>query len=277
MTTKIIAICGHTMSNKSSFALSCLQKYGGIIVNADSRQIFKGLPILTACPIDYNNHLLYEIYHPNEKISVYDWIIQVKKIIKKEYNYIWLVGGSGFYIHSLKNGIYHIPESKNTHQLEYSYDNLYTIDPKYASIIDQNDHRRIIKAIDIYNKTGYIISNLKKTHQTDMKIIYLYKDKDLLYHDIEIRTKNMFIQGVIEEVKDFTYNGHFNPIGLAEIRQYISGNITQRDAIEKINVKTRQYAKKQKTWFNNHIFDIKYNVKNLTYCHLDNIIEQVVG
>ena len=272
MKTKIIAICGPTASGKSDFALQCMNKYGGIIINGDSRQIYKGFPILTACPEEKNNHFLYEIYDPSsDRITVYKWIEKVKSIIENiNTQYIWIVGGTGFYIDSLKNGVYEIPQENNLESiLDISYENLYAIDQKYASSIHRNDINRITKAINIYNETGRTLSSLNRIGGIDMSIIYL--DRNDLLERIKIRTDIMFKSGIVEEVeKHFAMNMIVDFLGLEEIRKYISGFLSLNEAKEIFNRKTIQYVKKQRTWFNNHYYDKK--ITELTDESLDNII-----
>lgn len=283
MSSKVIAICGTTASGKSDFALECMEKYGGIIINADSRQIYKGLEIISAIPHNKHKHFLYACNEPYNKIDVYKWIHLVQNIItKQEHKYYWIVGGTGFYIDALHNGVYeNMPSKVIDNMLECTYENLLLVDAQYAKIISPYDKVRIEKAITFYNRTGYAISRLKRQKIIyNVHIVYLYKAVDVVEKAIIKRTESMFQTGAVEEVEAFikqygniTTIYNYNTIGLNEIIKLLNGQYTLSESKAALNLRTRRYAKKQRTWFNNHYADARYN---LTEMHLNHIIEEMI-
>ena len=282
--SKIILIYGPTASGKSYFAVQLAKKINGEIINADSMQIYKELKILTARPFkkDYQKikHHLYGFQSVKKNFSTGEWLKLVhKKIleIKKRKKTPILVGGTGLYFKALTEGLVTIPNipvnfREKTRLLHKNFGSkkffkeLLKIDPLVKNQIDPSDTQRSIRAYEIKvftKKSMYTwFKNTKSNYEkNDFYKIYIdFPRKDLL-KKIEIRTKEMIRNGAVKEVKKFielkvpkgkTAN---KAIGINEVREYIAKKIEINEVIEKITIKTRQYAKRQSTWGRGHMID----------------------
>ena len=282
--SKIILIYGPTASGKSHFAVQLAKKINGEIINADSMQIYKELKILSARPFkkDYQKikHHLYGFQSVKKNFSTGEWLKLVhKKIleIKKRKKTPILVGGTGLYFKALTEGLVSIPNipvnfrekirllHKNFGTKKF-FKELLKIDPLVKNQINPSDTQRSIRAYEIKvftKKSMYTwFKNTKSNYEkNDFYKIYIdFPRKDLL-KKIEIRTKEMIKNGAVKEVKKFinlkvskgkTAN---RAIGISEIREYIAKKIEINEVIEKITIKTRQYAKRQSTWGRGHMID----------------------
>ena len=282
--SKIILIYGPTASGKSHFAVQLAKKINGEIINADSMQIYKELKILSARPFkkDYQKikHHLYGFQSVKKNFSTGEWLKLVhKKIleIKKRKKTPILVGGTGLYFKALTEGLVSIPNipvnfrekirllHKNFGTKKF-FKELLKIDPLVKNQINPSDTQRSIRAYEIKvftKKSMYTwFKNTKSNYEkNDFYKIYIdFPRKDLL-KKIEIRTKEMIRNGAVKEVKKFiklkipkgkTAN---KAIGINEVREYIAKKIEINEVIEKITVKTRQYAKRQSTWGRGHMID----------------------
>ena len=282
--SKIILIYGPTASGKSHFAVQLAKKINGEIINADSMQIYKELKILSARPFkkDYQKikHHLYGFQSVKKNFSTGEWLKLVhKKIleIKKRKKTPILVGGTGLYFKALTEGLVSIPNipvnfrekirllHKNFGTKKF-FKELLKIDPLVKNQINPSDTQRSIRAYEIKvftKKSMYTwFKNTKSNYEkNDFYKIYIdFPRKDLL-KKIEIRTKEMIRNGAVKEVKKFiklkipkgkTAN---KAIGIKEVREYIAKKIEINEVIEKITIKTRQYAKRQSTWGRGHMID----------------------
>ena len=282
--SKIILIYGPTASGKSHFAVQLAKKINGEIINADSMQIYEELKILSARPFkkDYQKikHHLYGFQSVKKKFSTGEWLKLVhKKIleIKKRKKTPILVGGTGLYFKALTEGLVSIPNipvnfrekirllHKNFGTKKF-FKELLKIDPLVKNQINPSDTQRSIRAYEIKvftKKSMYTwFKNTKSNYEkNDFYKIYIdFPRKDLL-KKIEIRTKEMIRNGAVKEVEKFiklkvskskTAN---NAIGINEVREYIAKKYEINEVIEKITIKTRQYAKRQSTWGRGHMID----------------------
>ena len=282
--SKIILIYGPTASGKSHFAVQLAKKINGEIINADSMQIYKELKILSARPFkkDYQKikHHLYGFQSVKKNFSTGEWLkLTHKKIleIKKRKKIPILVGGTGLYFKALTEGLVSIPNipvnfrekirllHKNFGTKKF-FKELLKIDPLVKNQINPSDTQRSIRAYEIKVFTKKSIytwfKNTKSNYEkNDFYKIYIdFPRKDLL-KKIEIRTTEMIRNGAIKEVKKFiklkvpkgkTAN---KAIGINEVREYIAKKIEINEVIEKITIKTRQYAKRQSTWGRGHMID----------------------
>ncbi len=275
--SKIILIYGPTASGKSEFALKIARKINGEVVNADSMQIYKELKILSARPNpkDHNNikHHLYGFVSVKKNFSTGDWLkFANKKIyeIRSKKKVPIIVGGTGLYFKALIEGLVEIPKipinfrskirflHKKIGQKKF-FLKLKKIDPTAASKINPLDSQRTIRAYEIKSYTKKSIyewfKNTKSSYAKDefYKIYIDFPKNDLIIR-INRRTKEMLKSGAIQEVKKFishkvSKNKTANKaIGISEIREYLVKKIKKDDVIEKISIKTRQYAKRQRTW-----------------------------
>ena len=291
--SKIILIYGPTASGKSNFAIKLAKKINGEIINADSMQVYKELKILTARPLKKNfqgiKHHLYGFQKSNCDFSAGNWLkIVIKKIqeVKKRNKIPILVGGTGLYFKALTEGLVEIPSipfkiRKKIRLLQKSigqknfYKKLLDTDPSIKNHISSTDVQRSLRAYEVKLFTKKSIIEWYKTTKAKFKkteFIKLYIDypRSELIDKINIRTKEMLKRGAVNEVKKFlnlriSENRSISKaIGIAEIEDFINKKIVNAEVIEKISIKTRQYAKRQVTWARGHMSSWKkIKAKNL--------------
>jgi len=282
--SKIILIYGPTASGKSEFALKLAKKVNGEIINADSMQVYKELKILSArpSPKDYQKikHHLYGFQSVKKKFSTGDWLKLVnKKIleIKKRKKVPILVGGTGLYFKALTDGMVSIPNIPNKlrekirllHKKIGSKNfflKLIKIDPLAKNQINASDTQRSIRAYEIKlftKKSMYEwFKNTKSDYEKkDFYKIYIDFPRKELLERISNRAEQMIKKGAITEVKKFIKfkinrsKSVQKAIGISEIREHLRKKTEIADMIDKISIKTRQYAKRQSTWGRSNMFD----------------------
>ncbi len=277
---KITIVTGPTASGKSSYALDLALQWDGVILNADSIQLYKGLPLLTAQPSPEAKervpHLLYEIFPSNAPFfSAGQWIARLHPLIETILNHDQtplVVGGSGFYLLALTKGLSPIPPvpleiQKNLEEepLADLYAKLCHIDPLCAARLNPQDSQRIMRAVGVWQSTQKTLSQwheeprLPLPYTFDIKV--LMPEKSLLWRQIEHRLKEMIKAGVFEEIKVFLETLENKKLefplkkalGFQEIKAFWDNKITHPEAIQKTLEKTRQYAKRQMTWFRHQL------------------------
>ena len=282
--SKIILISGPTASGKSKAALKIAKKLNGEIINADSMQVYKELNILTARPskIDLNkiNHHLYGFRSVKKEFSSGDWLKLAKKNIKKirDKNKIpVLVGGTGLYFKALTDGLVKIPKipipiRNKIRRMQIKlgqkkfYLKLLKIDPLVKNKIDLADVQRSIRAYEVISFTKKSVFDWYTKTQPSFKknqFIKIYVDypKDELINKISKRVDQMMKDGAIQEVKDFlklnlkSDSNIFKVIGIREIKEFIDKKTSMHDLKLNIVIKTRQYAKRQRTWSRGQMSD----------------------
>jgi len=284
--SKIFLIYGPTASGKSNFAIKLAKKINGEIINADSMQVYKELKVLSARPFKKNfqkiKHHLYGFQSVKKNFSTGDWLKLVnQKIleIKKRKKVPILVGGTGLYFKSLIEGLVNIPnipikfreKIRSLHKKIGSKNfflKLVKIDPLAKKHINLSDTQRVIRAYEVKKFTKKSLydwfQNTKSNYeQKDFYKIYIDFPRDELIKKITSRTVEMIKKGAILEVKKFiklkvAKNKSANKaIGVTEIKEYIDKKIQINEVIEKISIKTRQYAKRQTTWSRGNMLDWK--------------------
>ena len=282
--SKIILISGPTASGKSKAALKIAKKLNGEIINADSMQVYKELNILTARPskTDLNkiNHHLYGFRSVKKEFSSGDWLKLAKKNIKKirDKNKIpVLVGGTGLYFKALTDGLVKIPKipipiRNKIRRMQIKlgqkkfYLKLLKIDPLVKNKIDPTDVQRSIRAYEVISFTKKSVFDWYTKTQPSFKknqFIKIYVDypKDELINKISKRVDQMMKDGAIKEVKDFlklnlkSDSNIFKVIGIREIKEFIDKKTSMHDLKLNIVIKTRQYAKRQRTWSRGQMSD----------------------
>lgn len=275
---KVIVICGPTASGKTTLSIELAKKIKGEIVSCDSMQIYKDMDIGTAKPTLEEQqgikHYLLDCVSPEERYSVADYKKDAKKAIQEiisKGKIPIIVGGTGLYIDSL---IYEIeyPDLKldETYRkelekriqkegLEILYQEAKQIDPLAIQKISKNDAKRILRILEIYhatgkNKTQQEIESRKKLPEYEYHVYALKWDREVLYERINKRVDIMIKQGLIEEVKKIkkkytTFPTAMQGLGYKEVVDFLEGNYSQEEMIEKIKMETRRYAKRQMTWF----------------------------
>ena len=279
---KVVLLAGPTASGKSKLALKLAQNLNGEIINADSMQIYKEFSVLSSRPsksdIKKVKHHLYGIFSVKKLFSAGEWLVLAKKkinqCIKKKKMPI-LVGGTGLYFNAITKGISKIPHInsklrnniRNLHNKigqKNFYEKLISIDPISKNMISPTDTQRTLRAYEVKmftNKSIYKwISNTKSDFlDFDIRKIFIDVPKYDLLRNIHLRTKLMFKKGCIEEVRNFLKLGIDKSlsankiIGVREIEEYLAGSMSMEGVIDAVNIRTRQYAKRQFTWARGHM------------------------
>ena len=277
MNPKVFVIVGPTASGKSSFAMTLAEKFPVEIINADSRQVYRGLNIGTSKPLseDFSKvpHHLYDVCDPNEKFDshTYQKMAEEKvRTILAKGKYPLVVGGTGLYVKSLLYGLVEAPGADLTlrEKLEAEarekglvslHERLKKIDPLAAKRIHQNDPARIIRALEVFELTGKTISEFQANHGFELPRfpfmkIGLKTERSKLYSLINQRVLAMVNQGLESEVKNLlqewgTISILSRVIGYKEWIDFFANRKTKADVIEEIQQNTRNLAKRQMTWF----------------------------
>ena len=276
MKKKLITISGQTASGKTNLSIRLAQDLNCSIISCDSRQFYKEMSIGTAVPskleLSKANH--YFIHHKSVKdnYTVGDFQNDALKLIEnlfKKDDYIILTGGSGMYMDAIVNGIDKFPKIKlgvrellnekhNSRGILFLKNKLKELDPEYYDIVDVNNHRRLIRALEVCISTGKPYSSFlnKKNKKYDFESVNfgIKIDRKLLYEKINYRVDKMISDGLIKEAKTLLNFKDLNPlntVGYKELFEHFKGNLTKSQAIEKIKQNTRRYAKRQMTWLKN--------------------------
>jgi len=269
----MIIIGGATASGKSGLALNVAKKINGEIISADSMQIYKKMDIGTAKTMpnemDGIKHYMLNVVEPNQNFTVADYSIMAKeciKDIKSRGKVPIIVGGTGLYINSL---IYDYKLSDQNMELrnqlnnelekngkEFMYNKLQEIDTKGASTIHINNTKRVIRAIEVkLNTNKSIADNNDKLSSVPHLLYAIDYDREILYQKINKRVDDMMQNGLVDEVKWLNNNGvgfdcqSMQAIGYKEFHDYFLGNNDLNKTIELIKQHSRNYAKRQQTWF----------------------------
>ena len=278
----ILCIVGPTGVGKTKLSIELAKRYNGIVVNADSMQVYKELNIGTAKVTESEKenieHFLFDIKKPTEMYTVYDYQKDLRNIIdnNKDKNII-IVGGTGLYI---KAGLYnYVFETEN--DINNTYDNL-TNEELYNLVLNKDPNT----SIHINNRKRMIrFLNKKETVKDKDKLLYNVKfiglttSREILYDRINKRVDDMIRNGLIEEVKSL-YDKNIRSkaimtgIGYKELYDYFDGNISLEDAINLIKQRSRHYAKRQYTWFNNQM-DVKWF--DVDFDNFNNTINEVIN
>lgn len=245
-----------------------------VIINADSRQMFKEIPIGTAAPTDDEQNMVKHYFIGNLSIKDYfnasmfeNEVITLLGRLFHEKNVVILSGGSMMYVDAVCNGIDDIPtvnehirnlvkEDYERHGLSEMQNKLKELDPEYYSIVDKNNPKRVIHAVEICLSTGRTYTsfrtNIKKERPFRIIKIGLTRERGELYGRIDERVENMIASGLIDEARRMhPYKGlnALNTVGYKELFDYFDGNCTLEEAIFRIKCNTHKYCRKQLTWF----------------------------
>ena len=292
--SKIILISGPTASGKSKLAIDFAKKVNGEIINADSMQVYKELKILTARPIKENTnkikHHLYGFQSVKNEFSTGQWLKLVKKKIKEIRNknkIPILVGGTGLYFKALTDGLVKIPKIPNKIRNKIRnmqtkigqkkfYLRLLKKDKLLKNKIDPTDVQRSLRAYEVIYFTKKSIFEWYKKTKSQYKIdeflkIYIDYPKEILVNKISKRVDQMIKDGAVEEVQNFeklnlkSDNNLYKVIGIREIKDFIDKKTSLKEMKLNIVIKTRQYAKRQRTWSRGQMNDWqKFDPKELS-------------
>ena len=270
--TKIIVVAGPTASGKTSVGIKIAKAVGGEIISADSMQVYKDMPVATACPTKEEQsqvpHHLVEIIDRNEKFSVAVWCRLAEEKIKEitaRGNIPVIVGGTGLFIDSLVDHIKFedvgVDENLRNSLLEKDTDTLYSellkLDPQSAKGIHKNNKKRVVRALELYysgvSKTEQNMNSRKESSPYEVLYFVLgYNDRQKLYNRINKRVDMMLSLGLKEEAArclESSSGTSAQAIGHKELIPYFNGACSLEDALENLKKETRHYAKRQITWF----------------------------
>ncbi len=265
-------ITGPTAVGKTALTIELAQHYGIPIINADSRQIYRELKIGTAAPSDEQLQQAPHLFVGTKSIddyynaSMYEQ--EVLSYIKESSSPIELLsGGSMMYIDAVCNGIDDIPtvredireEMKRRYKeegLEALCEELKQLDPEHYAIVDRQNYRRVIHALEICHQTGKTYTSFRTQQKKERPFhiikIGLNRDREELYQRINQRVDQMMADGLLDEVKGLVEKRHtnaLNTVGYKELFDYLDGRWPLEEAVERIKGNTRRYARKQLTWY----------------------------
>ena len=270
----LIVITGPTGVGKTDLSIKLAEHYGTEIINADSRQIYAEMSIGTAAPtkeqMERVKHHFVATKHIGDYYSASMYEQEVLKLLDADSHkneIMILSGGSMLYIDAVCNGIDDIPTIRDdirqmmkqrlaNEGLEALVEELKQLDPEYGRIVDEHNTRRVIHALEICHQTGSTYTSFRtgKKKQRPFRIIKigLTCQRELLYERINQRVVRMIEAGLVEEVRSllpYRYENALNTVGYKEIFKYIDGEISLDEAIRQIQSNSRQYARKQLTWY----------------------------
>ena len=270
----LIVILGPTGIGKTDLSIEIAKNFNTEIISSDSRQIYKELKIGTAPPSKEQLNAVKHHFIANKSIhdyfnaSMYEFdVIDLLSELFKEKDFVLLVGGSGMYIDAVCYGIDELPtiddEIRSNLLKQYETEGIASLrftlkrlDPKHYKTVDLNNHKRILKALEVSIQTGKpyssFLTNKKKKRNFNIIKIGLNKDRDELHETINNRVDKMIEQGLINEAKSFYKSKGVNAlktVGYKELFDYFAGEIDLQTAIELIKRNTRRYARRQLTWF----------------------------
>ena len=277
MKPKVVVIVGPTASGKTALSIELAKKINGEIISADSMQIYKYMDIGTAKPtldeMQGIKHYMLDVVMPDETFNVakYKSMAEsaIEEILKKGKVPI-IVGGTGLYVNTLVDGIEFadVPgdEEYRNELIEKGYregamsiyKELEKVDSESAKKIDPNNIRRVARALEIYKVTGKTKTQLdiesRKEVKYDYRLFGMEWDRETLYNRIDLRVDKMIEAGLIDEVRNVTEkfkisNTAVQGLGYKEVIEFLNGNISYEEMIEKLKLETRHYAKRQLTWF----------------------------
>lgn len=270
----LFVIVGPTGVGKTSLCLKVAEHLNTVIINADSRQVFKEIPVGTAAPTKDERksirHFFVGNLHINEYYNASKYEQDVLKLLNILFKYkdnVIMSGGSMMYVDAVCKGIDDIPSVddniRKTLQERFDKEGLSGIskelallDPDYYAIVDKNNHKRIIHALEICLSTGKPYSSFRKntTKERPFRIIKigLNMDRQRLYERIDLRVEQMIHDGLIQEalnVYEYKDLNALNTVGYKETLEYLDGLCTLENAIFRIKSNTHKYCRKQLTWF----------------------------
>lgn len=272
----LVVIAGPTGVGKTALAINLAKHFSTKVLSADSRQFYKEMSIGTAKPtpaeLKEAEHLFIDSLSIHDNYSIGDFerdAIKALDELFKEHQIVFLVGGSGLYINAV---LYGVDEFENVSEatkekvrkqyeekgLTWLQEQIQTLDPDYYNTVDTNNPQRLQRALEVCLETGKpyssFLSNNKKQRNFESIKILINTDREKLYDRINKRVDNMIREGLVEEAKALYPNKNLNAlntVGYKELFSHFSGEIDLPSAIDLIKQKTRNYAKRQLTWFNN--------------------------
>ncbi|HBE79572.1 MAG TPA: tRNA (adenosine(37)-N6)-dimethylallyltransferase MiaA [Firmicutes bacterium] len=310
----LIVISGPTAVGKTDCAIWLAEKLHGEIVSADSMQVYKYMDIGTAKPSleqqQRVKHHLIDIVNPDRDFSVADYQVlfdrTVDSLLRSEKIPV-VTGGTGLYIRAcLRSYAFTDPgadpeirrqlrdEAANAGDIDYLYRQLKQVDPETAVKIHPHDSHRLIRALEVYRRTGTPFSKLQAEQEQEQQqqkspskypaiFLFLDRDRDELYQRIEARVDIMLQMGLVEEVKSLLEKGYspelkaMQSLGYHQISQFLENRISLAEAKAQIKQKTRNYAKRQLTWFRKEPVDLWYHISGSNEEFFGEILNYIEG
>ena len=295
MNNDAILITGPTASGKSALALAFAKRHAGVVINADSMQVYDTLRVVTARPsveeMDGVPHELYGHVPAGRSYSTGDWLREVEMLLvrlRSEGRLPVIVGGTGLYFKALTGGLSDMPAVPDALRAELRqrletegalalHEELAQVDALMAGRLNPGDGQRIVRALEVFRATGRSIADFQKQSgpvlvdpDRALKLVVL-PDRKVLHERINRRFEAMMDEGAIEEVEAILAlrlppeMPVMKAIGVSQITEMLAGRISREGAIERASAATRQYAKRQMTWFRNQMDDRWQRVDPATY------------
>ncbi len=282
----IILLAGPTASGKTSLAIQMVQGSDGVVINADSMQVYSELSIISARPTADETahcpHFLFGHVPAAESYSVARWLVDLAPLITRfhsESRQMVIVGGTGLYFSALLNGISSMPDipgairkkwrSANQQQL---HSQLAELDPVAAEGLNPEDTQRLIRALEVFDATGISITEWQRQpgesilpKGASVKKLLLLPSREIVHIRIEKRFDQMIENGALEEVKTLLALGldkslpAMKAIGVPQLSNFLAGKLELDEAINLAKIASRQYSKRQNTWFRNS-FDEEWRI-----------------
>ncbi len=274
---KVLILVGPTAVGKTALSLSIAEVLGSEIVSADSRQVYKHMDIGTAKPsleeMSRIKHHFIDIRQPDQYYSAGEYGREARARIADlhEKGHVpVVVGGSGFYIQALVDGLFapkiSDPDIKQKWREKVKqlgqdavFNYLKQVDPASADRLHPNDTQRVVRALEVYELSGKPISDFKQGEETPADFIPVFiglnRKRETLYKRIEQRVETMIKSGLVDEVKGLRDRGwgpelnSLKTVGYQEVYDYFDGHLTLDEMVERIKINSRRYAKRQLTWF----------------------------
>jgi len=272
-----LIVAGPTASGKSGFAIELAERFNGEIINADSMQVYKDLSILTARPGESAiPHRLYGVLEAHQNGSVAWWISEVYLLIKdciRRSKLPIIVGGTGLYLRTLTHGLSPVPEIEPElrqkvrnlcHELGSTFaEYVFEVDPLLKDRVRPSDPQRLCRALEVFWQTGHSINfwhgKSKPSHPYKYQYVVIEPDRFQLYEQINNRFQFMIENGAIEEVQNLRKlelsadSPIMKAIGVPELNAYLDNHLTLDEAMQKAKQNSRNYAKRQMTWFRGQV------------------------
>lgn len=272
-----VILLGPTAAGKTAVSLQLAKRIGAEIVSVDSRQCYRYLDIGTATPsadeLRLVPHHNISIIDPKERDSVADFLDRARVWegeIRSRGKTVLYAGGSTLHLQSLIKPLDDLPEADPDHVSELEeqireqgidplYDRLKAVDPEYAGEMDGKNPQRIVRALDVWKQTGQPFSSFHTGRRAsvpdDTVVIGLRRDRQVLYDRINERVDRMFALGFLDEVESLLEAGYrvtdpgMNTVGYKQAVAFLQGSLSRSEMVQQMKAKTRQYAKRQLTWF----------------------------
>ena len=269
----LIVIAGPTASGKTAFSIALAKALNTVILSADSRQFYKEMSIGTAAPTEDElaqaKHYFVHHISIEDKYDVADYERDALLLLEelfKIHDSVIMTGGSGLFIDAICNGMDAMPDVEpeirakvqklyDEDGLKALQDEVQRLDPEYFALVDQQNPRRLQRALEVCYQTGKTFTSFRSGNAVqrdfDIKKYALLWDRQQLIERIDKRVDMMMEQGLLEEAKALYPKRHLNAlntVGYKELFAYFDGQCSLEEAIEQIKIHTRQYAKRQMTW-----------------------------